>query len=516
VSEAIAAHEPRDRTWTQRLANPTARYLLGVGALAGLYYAGAKTGYVLEFSGPVAAIVWLPVGIGISFLYLGGLRFWPGILIGDLLANSYSTLPIGSALGQTVGNMLEVILATVLLRRLVRRGSPLDSIQGVGAIVVAIAAGAAVSATIGVSSLLSGGVVHGDAAPTVWRTWLLGDASGALIVVPLALAWYGPLPRHWTRARVIEGAILLATTVGLAGFASRSENPVMYLVFPALIWAALRFGQRGATTAVAATALFTVWNTTHYTGPFHFESVTRSVLNAQLFIAVAALSALCLATVVSEREQIATRLSTSRSRLISASDSARRRLEHDLHDGAQLRLMWLALNLREAVDATRKEPERVSALLEEAEGELQLAMDELRELAHGLHPSVLVDLGLGEAIKSLALRSTIPVTLLEVPSGRLDTVAETVGYYVIAEAIANAQKYSQASVIQVRAHAGPDSLRIDVFDDGRGGAAERPGSGLEGLRDRAEAMGGTMALESRDGSGTRITVAIPARAASVG
>ena len=104
--------------------------------------------------------------------------------------------------------------------------------------------------------------------------------------------------------------------------------------------------------------------------------------------------------------------------------------------------MWLALNLREAVDAAREEPKRVPALLEEAEGELQLAMDELRELAHGLHPSVLVDLGLGEAIKSLALRSTIPVTLLEVPSGRLDTVAETVGYYVIAEAIANAQKYS--------------------------------------------------------------------------
>ena len=516
MSEAIAAHEPRDRTWTQRLANPTARYLLGVGALAALYYAGAKTGYVLEFSGPVAAIVWLPVGVGISFLYLGGLRFWPGVLIGDLLANSYTTLPIGSAIGQTAGNMLEVILATVLLRRLVRRGAPLDSIQGVGAIVVAIAAGATVSATIGVSSLLSGGVVHGDAAPTVWRTWWLGDASGALIVVPLALAWYGPLPRHWTRKRILEAALLLATIVGLAEFASRSENPVMYLVFPTFMWAALRFGQRGATIAVATTALFTVWHTTHYTGPFHFESVTRSVLNAQLFIAVAALSALCLAAVVSEREQIATRLSTSRSRLISAADNARRRLEHDLHDGAQLRLMWLALNLREAVDATRKEPERVSALLTEAEGELQLAMDELRELAHGLHPSVLVDLGLGEAIKSLALRSTIPVTLLEVPSGRLDTVAETVGYYVIAEAIANAQKYSQASVIQVRAHAGPDSLRIDVFDDGRGGAAERPGSGLEGLRDRAEAMGGSMALESRDGSGTRITVAIPATTAAVG
>ena len=89
-------------------------------ALAGLYYAAAKTGYLLEFAGPVAAIVWLPVGVGIAFLYLGGLRYWPGVLIGDLLANDYTALPIGSALGQTCGNMLEVILAVLLLRRLVR------------------------------------------------------------------------------------------------------------------------------------------------------------------------------------------------------------------------------------------------------------------------------------------------------------------------------------------------------------------------------------------------------------
>src|SRR4029077_18889137 len=149
-------------------------------------------------------------------------------------------------------------------------------------------------------------------------------------------------------------------------FASRSSNPLAYLVFPALIWAALRFGQRGATLAVAATALFTVWNTTHSAGPFHFESVTRSVLSTQLFIAVAALSTLCLAAVVTEREQFATRLSASRSRLISAADNARRRLEHDLHDGAQLRLTWLAVQLRDAAGAVREEPARASVLLEEA------------------------------------------------------------------------------------------------------------------------------------------------------
>ncbi len=479
-------------------------------SLAGLYYATAKMGYLLEFAGPVAAILWLPVGVGIAFLYLGGLRYWPGVLIGDLFANNYMALPVGAALGQTCGNMLEVLLATVLLRRLVRRGSPLDSVGGVGWLVVAIAAGTALSATVGALSLLLGDVITWHAAPKVWRTWWLGDSSGALIVVPLALAWYRPLVRRWKRGRVLEAVAMVGTVILLAEFATRSDRPLTYLVFPALIWAALRFGQRGATLAVAVTAFFTVWNTIHYLGPFHFQSVTRSVLSAQLFIAVAALATLSLAAVVSEREQFARRLGASRLRLVAAADNARRRLEQDLHDGAQLRLTWLAVQLRDAAELSRLNPERAAVVIGEAESELELAIDELRELAHGIHPAVLVDLGLAEAVKSLVLHSDIPVTLVELPSSRVDETAETIAYCIVAEAIANAQKYSRASSIQVRIVAGVDRLRIEVLDDGVGDAAERPGSGLEGLRDRAEAIGGTMELRSRTGEGTRVVVRLPA------
>jgi signal transduction histidine kinase len=481
-----------------------------VASLAGLYYASAKMGYLLEFAGPVAAILWLPVGIGIAFLYLGGLRYWPGVLIGDLFANNYMALPVGSALGQTCGNMLEVLLATVLLRRLVRRGSPLDSVSGVGWLVVAIVAGTAVSATVGALSLLLGDVITWHAAPKVWRTWWLGDSSGALIVVPLALAWYRPLVRRWQRGRVLEAVAMVGTVIVLAEFATRSDRPLTYLVFPVLIWAALRFGQRGATLAVAVTALFAVWNTIHYLGPFHFDSVTRSVLSAQLFIAVSALTTLSLAAVVSEREEFARRLGASRLRLVAAADNARRRLEQDLHDGAQLRLTWLAVQLRDAAELSRLNPERAAVVIGEAESELELAIDELRELAHGIHPAVLVDLGLAEAVKSLVLHSDIPVTLVELPSSRLDETAETIAYYIVAEAIANAQKYSRASSIQVRIVAGVDRLRIEVLDDGVGDAAERPGSGLEGLRDRAEAIGGTMELRSRTDEGTRVVVELPA------
>ena len=479
-------------------------------SLAGLYYASAKLGYQLEFAGPVAAILWLPVGVGIAFLYLGGLRYWPGVLIGDLFANDYMALPVGSALGQTCGNMLEVLLATVLLRRLVRRGSPLDSVGGVGWLVVAIVAGTALSASVGSLSLLLGDVITWHAAPKVWRTWWLGDSSGALIVVPLALAWYRPLVRRWQRGRLLEAVIMVGTVIALAEFATRSHRPLTYLVFPALIWAALRFGQRGATLAVAVTAFFAVWNTIHYAGPFHFESVSRSVLSAQLFIAVAALTTLALAAVVSEREQFAARLGASRLRLVSAADNARRRFEQDLHDGAQLRLTWLAVQLRDAAELAQRNPERAAVVIGEAEGELELAIDELRELARGIHPAVLVDLGLAEAVKSLALHSTIPVIAVELPPSRLDETTETIAYYIIAEAIANAQKYSRASSIEVRVSVAVGKLRIEVVDDGVGGAAERPGSGLEGLRDRAEAIGGTMELRSRAGEGTRVAVGIPA------
>jgi len=509
MSEATLARDARPRHWAQWLGSAPARYAVGVASLAGLYYASAKMGYLLEFAGPVAAILWLPVGVGIAFLYLGGLRYWPGVLIGDLFANNYMALPVGSALGQTCGNMLEVLLATVLLRRLVRRGSPLESVSGVGWLVVAIVAGTALSATVGALSLLLGDVITWHAAPKVWRTWWLGDSSGALIVVPLALAWYRPLVRRWQRGRVLEAVAMVGTVIALAEFATRSHRPLTYLVFPVLIWAALRFGQRGATLAVAVTALFTVWNTIHYLGPFHFDSVTRSVLSAQLFIAVSALTTLSLAAVVSEREQFAARLGASRLRLVAAADNARRRLEQDLHDGAQLRLTWLAVQLRDAAELSRRNPERAAVVIGEAEGELELAIDELREIAHGIHPAVLVDLGLAEAVKSLALHSSIPVTLVELPSSRLDETAETIGYYVVAEAIANAQKYSRASSIEVRIAAERDKLRVEVVDDGVGGAAERPGSGLEGLRDRAEAIGGSMKLRSRVGQGTLLAVAIP-------
>src|SRR5215216_2826530 len=207
------------------LANRHVSYIVGVVALAVLYRGVAEIGYALQFAGPVAAIAWLPVGVGTAFLYLAGPRYWPGVLVGDLLANDYGNLPLGSALGQTCGNVLEVLVATLLLRRLVPRGDPLASLGGLGRMLVAISAGTAVSATVGACSLLLGDVIAAHQVPDVWRTWWLGDSSGALIVLPLAIAWARP-PRRWLRRHGLETALLLAVVVALSALAMRNTQPL--------------------------------------------------------------------------------------------------------------------------------------------------------------------------------------------------------------------------------------------------------------------------------------------------
>src|SRR3954449_6776264 len=445
------------------------RYGSGVVALAAAYYAAAKAGYELEFAGPVAAIVWFPAGVAIAVLCLGGLRFWPGVLVGDLLANDYTALPVGSALGQTFGNMVEVVVAAWLIRRLLARGSPLDSLGGLGRLLAAIAAGTAISAIVGPLSLWAGNVISGSELPRVARTWWLGDAAGALVVIPLALAWYWPPPRGWPRGRAVEAMVMLAAVAGMSEIVFRSERPLAYLVFPALGWAGLRFGRRGATVAITVAVGFAVWNTTHYHGPFVFDSVSTSVLNTQLYIAVAALATLCLAALVAERRRFAERLDASRARLVKASDTERRRLEHNLHDGAQQRLTALAIRLGVAADDARQSHERSAAVLGDAEIEISSAIDDLRELSHGIHPTVVRDLGLARALRGVARRSLIPVAFVEaLPSRRFDDAIEATLYYVFAEALTNVQKYARASSIRVRLSATTQVIRLEVDDDGIG------------------------------------------------
>jgi signal transduction histidine kinase len=487
------------------------RYPTKLLALIAVYYGAAQLVFALEVAGPVAAVVWLPVGIAVAFLYLGGLSLWPGLVIADLLVTNYDATPVGTALLQTCGNLLEVVVAVLLLRRLVPDGAPLRSIRALMGMLAALAAGAAASATVGSLAQVAGGVIGSGAVPTVWRTWWLGDFVGAMVLVPLALTWYRPPPRERWSGRVAEAGLLLIAVAVVAELVSRSNAPVTYLVFPLLILAALRFGEHGATVAVAVVVVVAVWNTAQYIGVFVDDSISDSVLATQLFIAVAALTTFCLAAVVGERELLGESLRASRARLVETSDTERRRIVRNLHDGAQQRLSALAVHLRLAADHPPP-PAETAALISRAGGELSIAIEELRELAHGLPPALLTKLGLAGAIRSIAARASIPVTIVALPAVRLDDTAEATAYYVIAEAVTNAQRYAHASSIGVTCTVHHRVLEVTVVDDGVGGASEQMSSGLQGLRDRVEAIGGSFELESPRGRGTHVSATIPAMA----
>jgi signal transduction histidine kinase len=501
-------------SWSTTEAALGPRYLLELAFLVAAYYAAAHLGFALAFTGPVASIVWLPVGVGAAILFLLGPGLWPGVVIGDLLVNNYSTLPIGSAIGQSFGNLLEVLVCAILLRRLVRRQpNPLSTITGVTGVLAAITAGTVISATIGSLSLILGNVVHGDSFGHLWRTWWLGDFYGALLVISLVLAW-NPLPsRPWFHGHVTE-VTLLFVVLGVLGYVTiHAGRPLSYLAFPALIWAALRFGPRGATLAIAITAVFTVWGTTHFHGPFAFHPLSHGVLEAQLFLGVTAVSALSVAALASEREALAKRVRDSRTRIVVAADEERRRLERDLHDGAQQRLVALAAHLGLAAGRAREQPDTAPTSFDAAQAELLVAIDELREFVHGIHPTALRRFGLARAIEIVAARSATPVELIELPRVRLDDTAEATAYYIVLEAVTNAQRYARASLVRVRAHLYDSRLVLVVQDDGVGGAVERSDLGLQGLRDRVEAIGGEFSVHSELGHGTRIEAEIPATVA---
>ena len=205
------------------------------------------------------------------------------------------------------------------------------------------------------------------------------------------------------------------------------------------------------------------------------------------------------------REQLA----ASRARIVAAADAERRRLERDLHDGAQQRLVALAIALREADAELDGDVDSARHVLAGARRELALALDDLRELARGIHPAVLSDRGLGPALETLAARTPLPVEVGAVPEVRLPAPVEAAAYFLAAEALTNVVKHARATRATVEITAEARRLRILVRDDGAGGAAVGQGSGLRGLTDRLEALGGSLRVDSREGDGTTLIGEIP-------
>ena len=657
-------------------------YALALVIVALAYYGTGRLGLELAYLGGAVAALWPPAGLGLAVLFLYGVRLWPAIVIGDLFLGDYST-PMGTVLAQTVGNTVSVVAAALLLRRLTQGRRGLERTSDVLAFVVCALVAAVISAAFGPLSLRMGGVITADELADVFRTWTLGDAAGVLVLAPFILTWATGGLKDIDRAKLVEAMAVVLTLVALAELAPQRDVP--YIVFPVLLWAAARFGPRGAATAVLVVCSMMVWNTAQNNGPFVRDSITDSLLATQLFIAVAALTALVLAAETAERtqtgvalanseaaqrglagEQAALRrvatlvasggapsrvfgqvtkevarllgmpgasvmrydgartatvvggwsedgtlalplgstfdldgettvgkvlrtgipqrvdgyqgargdlaetlqrsgyqssvaapvtvdgrlwgalaagtrsdeslpdgveqrlcdfaelvaqalanadareqLTASRARIVEAADAERRRIERNLHDGAQQRLVALAVDLNLVGAKLEKDPSAARRTLTLAQEELQKGLDELRELARGIHPAVLTDRGLGPALEALAKRAPVPVEITDLPDERLTRPVEAAAYYVVAEAITNVAKYARATRVTVSVRKLGDCATVTVSDDGVGGADASRGTGLRGLADRIEALEGQFHLESRPDRGTCISAEIP-------
>jgi signal transduction histidine kinase len=650
------------------------RYLAALAVVVGVYYVVGRIGLELAYLDGAVAAMWPPAGFGLAVLFLYGIRLWPAIVVGDLLLGDFST-PLGTVLAQTVGNTVAVVVAALLLRRLTAGRGGLERVADVVAFVGCALVAALVSAAFGPPALRLGDVISADELGRVFRTWTLSDASGVLVVAPVMLTWATLRLRGIHRREAIEGGIALALLVALSVLPPQRDVP--YIVFPVLLWSALRFGPRGASAAILVVCSITVWNSAQNDGPFVRESITDSLLATQLFIAIAALTSLLLAAVTAEREhaeasqralaqeqaalrRVATlvaggappgrvfesvteevarllgmegasvmryeggdsatvvgawsedgdpglpvgttialdgdtvvakvlrtgrpqrvdryedargglaeqlhrfgyraavaapvnvggrlwgalaaasrsdapvpddletrvcdfadlvaqrlanadaheQLAASRARIVEAGDTERQRLERNLHDGAQQRLVSVAVDLRMVGVMIEKDPDAAQSILTGAQDQLAKGLEELRELARGIHPAVLTDRGLGPALEGLLARAPVPVEITELPEERLAGPVEAAAYYVVAEAITNVAKYAQASIVTVSIRRANGQATVVVADDGVGGADPSRGTGLRGLADRLEALEGRLEVDSSAG-GTRISAEIP-------
>jgi signal transduction histidine kinase len=501
-----------------------ARYVAGVLALALAYLAVAKGAQSLQYTASVSAI-WPPAGLGIAVLYLAGIRWWPGIFIGELLVNgqlfaSDNGLPLGSLIGQQAGNMAEVIVGALLLRRLIGERAALDRTEQVGGMLLALGTATAISATFGTVSMLAGDVITPSQAGTFWRTWWLGDSTGALVALPLVITWARAPGATFRRLATWEGAFLLAAVIILSVVSVSINEAVTYMVFPALIWAAFRFGPAVAALSTAIAAGTAIGITAHEQGAFFRHAIDERVLSTQLYILVAALTTLFLSAVVSERKRSASDLVDARLRAGEQALAERHRIARELHDSVSQALFSTVLHTRIAQKALDRQGVSEGGVLSRS----LRTIGELTRSAQGEMRALIFELGndavaggfvaaLERHASTLSPQDGVRIDV-EGPGHRpeLDHRVETQLFGIGREALTNVAKHAQASRATVRVEEQSGRVLVEIRDDGRGfdpNGSPTGHYGLESMRSRAAEIDAALTITSTRGGGTVIQIEVP-------
>jgi signal transduction histidine kinase len=516
-----------------------------VAGLAAVYVVVARLGLQLDAVSGFATLVWPASGIALFALLRGGLGLWPGIAIGAFAVNLWTGAPVAVALGIAAGNTLEAVLAAGILRRLGFRAE-LDRVRdAIALLAIGALLSTAVSATVGVASLWLGGLVPDGRFGLTWRAWWLGDAIGDLIVAPLLLVWTVP-PRPRLDLQRAAGAIGLAIAAALMGLLifggladGNRELFQAYLLFPFVIWAALRYDQRGAMAVIFVVSAIAIAGTTQDQGPFVRTTLHQSLIGLQAFMAVVATTGLVLAAAIGERRAAERR----------AQDAIRIREDFLSVASHELRTPLTALVLR-LTDVQRNLtdhpigleinlPTKIDRAVRSS-GQLTHLIDDLLDvsrIAAGRLVLRCADCDLAEIARDAVDHAAEEARRADTEV-RVDAPAAVHGHWdrtrieqVLANLLSNAIKYGQGQPIEVAVAAAAAGGRITVRDRGMGIAVEDQGRiferferaasvrnygglglGLFISRQIVEAHGGTIRLVSAPGAGTTITVELPAEA----
>ena len=497
-----------------------------------VYVAAARLGLKIGPVSGFATLVWPPTGIALAALLLRGVRLWPAVLLGALVANllSGASFPVASGIG--IGNTLEAVLAAFLLRRVFRIHLELDRLVDVLAL-IALAAGLStlVSATVGLLALRAGGIVQPGHLAETWRAWWVGDALGDLVVAPFLLTWSGAGALTAFPRRTLEVAALAVVAVGVSSFLFLVGPPLdpapvrqAYILFPLLIWAAIRFGPRGGTATILVISVFAIWGTLLESGPFASETLGGGLLKLQLFMGVATVTTLVLAAVSAERMEA-----------LKAEEEILAIVSHDMKNplGA-LRLTARRLLKQPPTELgpdARRQGEFIARCAHRLESLIANVLDGATIRAGHLSlqraPQDLAAL-ITDAAETLGpmLEEKSQTFRLEAPPAvRVDVDRERM-LQVLSNLLGNACKFTPANGhITARASVVNGWAQVLISDDGpgiesdklaqvfepywSGEAAQGTGLGLSIVRGIVEAHGGTTSVQSEPGVGTTIGFVVP-------
>jgi signal transduction histidine kinase len=316
-------------------SNIRTAYLLEVLALAVAYHLAARLGLRMAYVQANTSPVWPPTGIALAALLIFGYKLWPGISLGVLVGSLLTGANFSVALGMTLGNTLEALAGAFLLKGFVGFHNSLDRIRDVVGLGIVSIFSTTISATTGTATLIRAGLVDWTGFGALWSTWWIGDLLGAFVVTPVLLTWIPPARHRPGKQELVEGGTLLALLGLVMWYVFGGKPPdgvlhqaLIYMIFPFLIWAALRFEQHGATLAVFIVSGMAIWATVQGLGPFSLESKNDSLVLLQTFLAVVSLTALILAAAVIERRTAAEGLQQRAEELATLNDSSRTFLDN--------------------------------------------------------------------------------------------------------------------------------------------------------------------------------------------